>query len=156
MPTRLQDEIKQTRPFRSPGQEATLGLLRTADRVRRRLGTVVARHGITLSQYNVLRILRGAGPDGLCTSEVAGRLIEQTPGVTRMMDRLEARGWVERERQKGDRRMVRCRLTASGRGLVDQLDEPVNSADAAIVAGLSLAETGELIRLLDRVREPLD
>ena len=91
MPSALQREIRQRRPFQSAGHEAVLGLLRTADLVRR-LGTaLVEPYGITLQQFNVLRILRGAGGDGLPTLEVASRMIEQTPGVTRLLDRLEAK-----------------------------------------------------------------
>ena len=90
MPSALQRELRQRRPFQSPAHEAVLGLMRTADLVRRQAAALIEPHGITLQQFNVLRILRGAGGEGLPTLEVAERMIEQTPGVTRLLDRLEA------------------------------------------------------------------
>lgn len=148
----LQSEIKMRRPFSSAGQEATIGVMRTADVVRRYLGAVLAPYCITLPQYNVLRILRGSEPNGLSVSDVQERLIECSPGVTRMMDRLERRGWVRRERQTDDRRVVLCFLTDAGRELTDELRGPIDEADAAVVGGLSEAEQRQLIELLDRLR----
>src|SRR4029077_205344 len=84
----LQHELRQRRPFTSPAHEAVVGLMRTADLVRRHMTALVEPHGITLQQFNVLRILRGAGDDGLPTLEVAERMVEQTPGVTRLLDRI--------------------------------------------------------------------
>lgn len=155
MTSNLQREIKQTKPFQSSGHAAAVALLRTADVVRRHVGEVVAPHGVTLSQYNVLRILRGAEPGGLSINDVAERLIERHPGITRMLDRLERHGWVRRERQADDRRMILCHLTASGRKLVNHLDDPVQKADDEVVAGLSDGDALELLRLLDNVREHL-
>lgn len=151
----LQQELKQRKPFRSVGHEATVGLLRSADVVRRRWSQALEPHGITAPQYNVLRILRGAGREGLCTLEVAKRLIERAPGITRMMDRLEARGWVRRERSSDDRREVRCYVTAQGEALLARVDAVVEEADDAAVRKLSKAEARELIRLLDEVRAGL-
>jgi DNA-binding MarR family transcriptional regulator len=148
----LQREIRQSRPFRSKGQEALLGLLRTADVVRRSLAQLVEPHGITLQQYNVLRILRGAGTAGLPTLEIADRMLEQAPGITRLMDRLEAKQLVRRERCPEDRRQVLCWLTSRGAELVQGLDGLMDAADAGTVAALSPAEQEELIRLLDAVR----
>ena len=96
-----------------------LGLLKTGDVVRRFLATVAEPHGITLQQYNVLRILRGAGREGLPTLEIAERLIEQAPGVTRLLDRLETKGLVKRERCPMDRRQITCRITRRGGSLLD-------------------------------------
>jgi len=150
--SRIQREIRQTRPFRSPAQEAAVGLLRTADVLRRHFGSVLEPHGLTLQQYNVLRILRGAGREGLPTLEVANRLIERTPGITRMMDRLEKKGWVSRQRCPDDRRQVLCYLTEAGRQLIAGLDGAVDAADEAAMQGLTQAEQRRLIDLLDRVR----
>ena len=94
--SRIQAEIKQKKPFRSRQQEAGLALLRTADVVRRRIARVIEPHGVTLQQYNVLRILGGAGKEGMPTLEIAGRMIERTPGITRLLDRLEAKRLVRR------------------------------------------------------------
>ncbi len=152
----LQRELRQTRPFRSPGHEAAVGLLHTADVLRRYVNRVLEPYGITHPQYNVLRILRGAGPEGLPTLEVAERLVERTPGITRMMDRLEKRGWVRRERSADDRREVRCYLTAKGGELLHELDEPINETDIRTVAPLTPSDQRRLIGLLDAIRGGLE
>lgn len=154
-PDVLKDEILQNQPFRSSGQEAILGLLRTTDLVRRRIQEIVEPAGITLQQYNVLRILRGAGDAGLPTLAIAHRMLEQTPGITRLIDRLEAKGWVSRERQQGDRRLVVCRITASGLELLARLDLPVNETDTTLLSMLDEDEQLQLIGLLDRIRQGL-
>ncbi len=148
----LGDEIRQTKPFRSTAHEAVLGLLRTADLVRRNFAEVVEPAGITPQQYNVLRILRGAGDTGLPTLEIAARMIENTPGITRLVDRLEAAGLVERERSKDDRRAVFCRATKKGLTLLAGLDDAVDAADDAALAMLSETSKRSLIRMLDAVR----
>lgn len=148
----LQREIRQGKPFRSRGQEVVVALLRTADLVRRAVSRAVETHDITLQQYNVLRILRGAGEQGLPTLEIAGRMIEQAPGVTRLLDRLEAKGLVRRERCRQDRRQVLCWLTPAGSELVERLDEPVDKADVEAVAMLSPEEQDRLLRMLDSIR----
>jgi DNA-binding MarR family transcriptional regulator len=148
----LQDEIKQKRPFGSRGQEATLGLLRTADVVRRRLARIVDPHGITLQQYNVLRILKGSHPDPLPTLEIAHRMIEEQPGITRLLDRLDAKGLVRRERWVDDRRQVHCWITKAGLELLAGLDREVNAADTAAVAALSASQQRQLIQLLGAIR----
>ena len=138
--------------YRSREQEAAVGLLRTADVVKRHFSAVIARHGITLQQYNVLRILRGAGPEGLPTLTVGERMIEQTPGVTRLIDRLEKKSYVVRVPCPTDRRRVYCRITPEGRTLLDELDEPINRADAQAVAALPEPDLDSLIEMLNRVR----
>ncbi|HUM00856.1 MAG TPA: MarR family transcriptional regulator [Thermoanaerobaculia bacterium] len=149
---RLAAELKQTRPFRSRRQEGTLGLLRTADVVRRAVSAVIEPHGITLQQYNVLRILRGAGPEGLPTLEIAGRMIELSPGITRLLDRLEARRLVARLRCPKDRRRVLCTVTPEGLRLLSRLDAPVQKADDDALRMLSDRQTAALVALLDAVR----
>jgi len=153
--SRLQQEIRQTRPFRSRTHEAFLALLRTADVARSRFAVVFEGEGVTPQQYNVLRILRGAGEGGLPTLEIGARMIERTPGVTRMMDRLERRGWVSRERRGEDRRRVWCRITREGLDLLARLDAPVDAAHAAVFEGMDEAEVDALVHLLDRLRERL-
>jgi DNA-binding MarR family transcriptional regulator len=151
-PSRLQNELRQNRPFATAGQEALVGLLRTADLLRRRLAQVIEPRGITVQQYNVLRILRGAGEAGLPTLEIASRMIEQTPGITRLLDRLEAKGLVRRERCPRDRRQILCRINAPGEALLAALAAPVAEAGEAALAPLAEREKRELIRLLDAVR----
>ena len=150
--SRIQSEIKQKRPFRSRHQEAAIALLRTADVVRRRLARAIEARGITLQQYNVLRIIGGAGRDGVPTLEIAGRMIERTPGITRLLDRLEARKLVRRERCRSDRRQVLCWLTERGRGLLRGLEGPVDQADHDAVGSLGVGDLDRLIGLLDGVR----
>jgi DNA-binding MarR family transcriptional regulator len=145
-------EIKQSKPFASLGQEAVVALMRTVDVLRRRFWRVLEPAGITLQQYNVLRILRGAGARGLPTLEIGERMIEHAPGVTRMIDRLAAKGLVARERCAEDRRVVYCAITDAGRRLLARLDEPVRQADREAVGALGDEELGVLIGLLDAIR----
>lgn len=149
----IQAAIKQTRPFRSAAQEAAIGLLLTAEAIRWPLQDLLAGHDeLTPQQYNVLRILRGAGPAGLPTLEIGARMIERTPGITRLLDRLESKGLVERTRHVEDRRQVICRITDVGLNLLRRLDRPVDALDDAVMGNLDQAELAELIRLLNKVR----
>lgn len=152
-PGKLQRELRQRKPFTSASHEAVVDIIRTADHVRRRVFAVIAPFGITGQQFNVLRILRGAGDEGLPTLEVAGRMVEQTPGVTRLMDRLEAKGLIKRERCRRDRRQHLCWITPAGRALLKRLDDPVGRAGDGCMAGLTETERRTLIRLLDAVRQ---
>jgi DNA-binding MarR family transcriptional regulator len=148
----LQREIQQKKPFRSAAEEAVLGLFRTADVARRTLGATLEPHGITLQQYNVLRILRGAGTSGLPTLEVAARMVEQAPGVTRLLDRMEAKGFVRRERCANDRRQVLCYIEPEGQRLLELLDEPMYEATRRFMARVAEKEARTLIRIMDAVR----
>jgi DNA-binding MarR family transcriptional regulator len=150
--TTLQDEIRQSRPFRSLGHEAIVGLLRTADVVRRAFQAVVEPFDLTLQQYNVLRILRGAEERGLPTLEIGERMIEHAPGVTRLIDRLEAKRLVQRVRCPEDRRQVLCYLTADGRQTLDRMEEAIDGADRSAFASLTPDDQRRLIELLDAVR----
>jgi DNA-binding MarR family transcriptional regulator len=151
-PSTLARELRQRRPFRSDAQVAVLGVVRTADHLGRALAGVVEPTGVTLQQFNVLRILRGAGDAGLPTLEIAERMVEQTPGVTRLLDRLEAKGFVRRERCPRDRRQVLCFITSEGLALLATLDAPVLACEETLMAGLTVDERHALIALLDRVR----
>jgi DNA-binding MarR family transcriptional regulator len=113
---------------------------------------VLEPYGVTLQQYNVLRILRGAGEDGLPTLSIGERMIEEAPGITRLIDRLEVKGLVRRERCAQDRRQVLCWLTPAGLALVNRIDEPMDSADEGAVGTLSSDEQTTLCKLLDKVR----
>jgi MarR family transcriptional regulator, organic hydroperoxide resistance regulator len=132
-------------------RDAKVAVLRAADGVRRRMVEVLAPAGITLQQYNVLRILRGARPEPLPTLEIAERMIERTPGITRLLDGLVRKGLVERQRSDADRRTVLCRITASGLELLSELDAPVERSDQGAVARLSEAEQATLVALLTRI-----
>jgi len=148
----IQREIKQGRPFPSRTSEGVVALLRTTDMLRRVLSEVVEPRGITLQQYNVLRILRGAGPEGLPTLEIAVRMIEHSPGVTRLLDRLQAKRLVRRLRCPRDRRQVLCRITPAGATVLGELEEPLARASGAVLGRLGDSRATRLIHLLDEVR----
>jgi len=148
----IQKEIQQARPFDSKAAEGVVALLRTTDLVRRVLSGVVEARGITLQQYNVLRILRGAGPSGLPTLEIGQRMIERSPGVTRLLDRLEAKRLVRRKRCRQDRRQVLCWITPAGLDALADLEAPLARASGAVLGRLGGARTSQLIHLLDEVR----
>ena len=152
----IRDEIKQTKPFASKGEEAAVAPMRTADLVRRTIGTVVEEHGVTLQQYNVLRILRGAGEHGLPTLEIAERAIEQAPGITRLVDTLERKKLVARRRSSSDRRCVYCRITPAGLALLAKLDKPMLGAVDRAVHHVKPRQLAQLVKSLDRLREGLN
>lgn len=151
--SRIYDEIRQTRPFPTVSEEAAVALLRTADLVRRSVSEVVEPHGITPQQYNVLRILRGAGESGLPTLEIAERMIEEAPGITRLIDRLESKQLVRRQRCPKDRRRVFCMITSEGLELLRRLEAPIAAANAATMDKLEQKDLAQLIELLDRTRD---
>lgn len=154
-PKTLREEIRQTKPFESPAQEAILGLYRTADVLQRTFAQLVEPRGISLQQYNVLRILRGAGKAGTPTLEIAERMIEKTPGITRLLDKLEAKQLVRRERCPEDRRQVLCWITDRGLQLLGDLDKPLVRTGAKAMEPLTVAELRSFISILERVRAPL-
>ncbi|MBA3258483.1 MAG: MarR family transcriptional regulator [Gemmatimonadales bacterium] len=148
----VQREIRQTRGFRSRSQEATVALLRTASVVSRTLGRVVEPHGLSLAQYNALRIVRGAGRAGVATLAVRERMIEEGTTITRILDKLEAAGLIRRKRSEPDRRQVLCYVTEKGGRLLTELDPKVDAADEAAVAALGATRTEDFVRMLDDIR----
>lgn len=155
MAGKLKREIKQTKPFASLQEEVVLSMMRTADQLLVPMNDVLREANLSLSQYNVLRILRGAGDKGLPTLEIAERMIEQTPGITRLIDRLERKTLVRRERCETDRRQVFCRITNDGLKLLKDLDMPILAVDDWALAALPARELGQLITLLDKARKGL-
>src|SRR5688572_33172043 len=121
----LQEEIKQTKPFASLAHEAHLSVVRTAAVVQDEVERFLKPYGITATQYNVLRILRGAEPDGLCRNEVRDRMLTRMPDMTRLLDQIEDAKLVARARDSEDRRLVSTRITPKGLRLLDELDEAV-------------------------------
>jgi len=150
---RSRPEPGQRRPTQSLHREAALGIARTADLLGRVLGRVIEPHGISKQQFNVLRILRGARPDRLPTLTIAERMVEQTPGITGLLDRLEDKGLVQRERCPSDRRQVLCEITPRGLALLERLEEPFARTEREIMAALSEDELRALIRALAAIRE---
>src|SRR6202171_5341535 len=144
MTTRLQQELKKKRPFESPGQEATLSVVRTSDQLQIRFARLLREHELTPSQYNILRILRGEGKT-LPILEIASRTITVVPGITGLIDRLEQAGFVNRGRCEKDRRVIYVALTDHGRSTLGALDEPLLALHHRLVGHLSQAELKELI-----------
>jgi DNA-binding MarR family transcriptional regulator len=153
MTVHLKEEIKQTRPFVSLEQEAMLGIQRTDALLSYSIIEALKPFDITPTQYNVLRILRGSAPNGLCREDIRERLIAQVPDVTRLLDRLEEAGLVDRARDTADRRLVNTRITEAGLELLRKLDQPVNAAHEKQLGHLTRAELKTLIALLEKCRE---
>ncbi len=149
---RLQGEIKKRHAFESAEQEALLNLLRTSDRFQTSMTRLFRKYGLTSSQYNVLRILRGEGKPLPCL-EIADRLIAEVPGITGLLDRLEAARLISRERSTEDRRVVFAAITPQGLELLGRLDEPLEAQHKRLIGHLSRAELTELSRLLEKARE---
>lgn len=150
----LQHELKKKRPFESPEQEATLNILRTGDQLQIRFARLLREQGLTPSQYNILRILRGEGKP-LPILEIASRTIAVVPGITGLIDRLEQAGFVNRVRCETDRRVIYVALAEHGTRTLAALDEPLNALHRKLLGHLTQAELKELSRLLEKVREPL-
>lgn len=124
MAKHLLEEIKRTKPFERPSDEALLSILRTASILEHGTNELLRPYGITTTQYNVLRILRGAGSVGLCGREIGERMISRVPDVSRLLDRMEKIGLIGKKRDSTDRRHVTARLTAKGRRLLDEATTP--------------------------------
>ncbi len=151
-PSPTQRAIRQNAPFRSAGQEAVVALFVAAERIKWPYQDLLASQGdLTLQQYNVLRILRGAGETGLATLEIAERMLERTPGITRLLDRLEDKKLITRERSTTDRRQVVVRIARAGRDVIGKLDAPFDRLDDEVLSELSQAELRTLVRLLERI-----
>jgi DNA-binding MarR family transcriptional regulator len=153
MPTKLKDEIKQEKPFPSLEAEVILNLMRTADALNRGVEEILKPAGLSPTQYNVLRILRGAGEHGLCCREAAERMITRDPDITRLVDRLERRGLLERARGSQDRRVVTVRITAAGRKILQDLDEPIAEFNRKRLSHLGKTDLSKLRDLLEAARE---
>ncbi len=152
MTRRLQDEIKQTRPFTTLEEEVLVGLARTSDAMQRGLAVVLKDGGISAAQYNVLRILRGAGAAGLACGEIAERMVTRDPDLTRLLDRLETRHLASRARDGADRRVVTTRITATGLKLLADLERPLQDMTRRMLGHLGERRLRELAELLDEAR----
>jgi DNA-binding MarR family transcriptional regulator len=149
----LRDELRQRKAFTSLEEECFLNIVRTEAVLRASLARLLKASGVTPAQYNVLRILRGAGVEGLCRNAIGARLVTRMPDVTRLLDRMEEGGLIVRGRSTEDRRHVDTRLTAKGRKLVDSLDAPVDAEHRRSLGHLSASQLRELIELLTLARE---
>jgi DNA-binding MarR family transcriptional regulator len=153
MTRHLQDEIKQTRPFERASDEALLSILRTATVLEHGSNELLRPYGITMTQYNVLRILRGAGARGLCGREVGERLISRVPDVSRLLDRMAEMGLLEKERDVADRRHVTARITTKGRRVLKQATPVLAEYGRTRVERLSERSIEALVEALEAVRE---
>jgi len=150
---KLQDEIGKKRPFDLAEEEAYLNVRRTAAALESFFGRLFRKHGLSEATYNVLRILRPAGEEGRCWTEIREDLVVPVPDVTRLIDRLERSGHVERVRCAKDRRKVYVRITGKGLALVESLDEPVRALLRERLGHVGGEELRTLSRLLERARE---
>lgn len=148
----LRQEIRQAAPFGGPEQEVFLNLVRTAAVLEHAVEEGLKRWGLTFTQYNALRILRGAGPNGLCRNEVRDRLIRPVPDTTRLLDRLVEAGLVERSREGEDRRFVTARITKQGLARLRQLDGPMAEMHRVHLGHLPAADLRRLADLLEAAR----
>lgn len=153
MAGKLQAEIAQSKPFESIEAEAFLNLAKTADVLQQSLEDVLKPYGISHTQYNVLRILRGAGPAGLSCREIAERMISHDPDVTRLLDRMEKAGHVTRDRATTDRRVVLTHITPAGLKLIDQVDQPMQAALRKNLGHVDKKRLATLIDVLELIRK---
>jgi DNA-binding MarR family transcriptional regulator len=153
MVTTLRDEIRQKKPFRSLEQEAQLNLVRTGAMLMDDVEQLLKPYGITATQYNVLRILRGSEPDGLCRNELRDRMLTRMPDMTRLLDRMEEADLVKRSRESEDRRMVRSRISAKGLRLLAQIDDVVDDEHKRRFRSLNEKQLRLLIDMLTTVRQ---
>jgi DNA-binding MarR family transcriptional regulator len=151
----LATALKQTRPFVSLEQEVYLSLLRTTSELSHAVDQFFRPFGITSSQYNVLRILRGAGADGLCRNEISERMVTATPDMSRLLDRMEKAGWVTRERAEDDRRQVSTYITKSGMELLAKLETPTNDFVMRLFAGAAVSDLKTVLKVNDLIRTKL-
>ena len=152
----MQSELKQGKPFVHAEEELFLSLVRTADILGRKVSDFLKEQSLSMAQYNVLRILRGAGPEGLPCGEISTRMVTRDPDVTRLLDRLEQRKLVSRARDPGDRRVVSTRVTAEGLTLLQSLDQDMSKIHKQQFDFLGSAQMEEILQQLTRIRERLE
>ncbi|HLH33598.1 MAG TPA: MarR family transcriptional regulator [Alloacidobacterium sp.] len=155
MASKLQEEIKQTRPFGSIEEEALLNIRRTSDRLQYHGQQLFKPHGITPTQYNVLRILRGAGDGGLRCSDIGERLVSSDPDITRLLGRLQIQKLIKRKRNPKDRRVIYATITAQGLNLLKELDPIVSESTRQVFRHMDKEKLQTLISLLEEARQAI-
>lgn len=151
MVTKLQKELKQTRPFRCREEELFLSIQRAAEALSWGINETLKQADLTPTQYNVLRILRGAGAEGTSCREIGERMVTKDSDITRLLDRLESRGLISREREARDRRVITARITDEGLRVLAELDGPIAQRHRRQLAHLGEKQVASLIKLLDAV-----
>lgn len=149
---KIYEEIKQNKPQRSPGQMAVITIFRTADVLHHTVERALSAFGVSNEQYNVLRILRGAGASGLPTLEISSRMLSRSPNITRLLDKLIAKKLARRSRPKEDRRVVIVSVTPQGLELLTHLDGVVDNMFNNFPP-TTPAEIETVVDVLDRIRE---
>jgi DNA-binding MarR family transcriptional regulator len=144
--------LKQNRPFASLQQEAFLSILRTASELSYTADKSLREFGITQPQYNVLRILRGAGAEGLCRNEISSRMVTATPDMSRLLDRMEKSGWITRKRSEGDKRQVSTFITESGKKALTTIDAPIGDQTNQMLKGVKSGDLKVLLDVLTEIR----
>ncbi len=155
MPRNIQSELKQNKPFSSREEELVLNIIRTADQLQRGFSKLFNDLDLTVTKYNALRILRGAGEVGLACGEIGDRMVTRDPDITRLLDRLEKQGLISRSRDKEDRRVVTARIAAHGLDMLKKLDGPVAQLHRNQLGHLDPKQQEAIIHLLELVREKL-
>jgi DNA-binding MarR family transcriptional regulator len=156
MPLRLQEELRQSRPFDCPAEEATVALLRTVALLERLMVQTLRPYSLTKSQFNLLRILRGAGPEGLASGQISERMVSLDPDVTRLLDRLEKRSLITRRRTEGDRRIITVTITQAGLDLLVKIGELLVELNIQTFQDFPENQVHDLIDLLARLREKIN
>jgi DNA-binding MarR family transcriptional regulator len=146
-------ELQQTKPFRHIEEELFLNLQRTADAMMQEIADILKPFGLSPTQYNVMRILRGAGESGITCKEIGARMITRDPDITRLLDRLERRHLVTRNRAKEDRRFVSIHITTEGLALLRELDEPIAERQLALMRHMDKQQLHRIVELLENIRE---
>lgn len=150
----LKSEIAQSAPFSSAEEEAILNVMRTSDCLHRAFQHKSRRWGLTSTQYNVLRILRGAGPEGLTCAAIGDRMITRDPDITRLLGRLKSLKLIRQHRGRHDRRLVWTQITDAGLDLLRSMDPVIQRFAVDLLGHMSGAELSEMIRLLELARQP--
>jgi len=152
MTGRIRKEMRQKKPFRRVEDEAFVNLLRTVDALMQGVATTLKPSGLSPAQYNVLRVLRGAGPDGLACREIGERMIAKDPDITRLLDRLEERDLISRSRDRADRRVITTRITDKGMRILKELDKPIEELHVKQLGHLGEQRLRSLVDLLEAAR----
>lgn len=152
MKSKLQNELKQNKPFQNLQEEALLNIVRTAEVFSWQASSLFKEIDLTATQYNVLRILRGAGNEGLLCREISERMLTKDPDITRLLDRLELRGFISRNRDSRDRRVITVKITSEGLEALKSLDKPIEEHHQKLLGHLTQEQLQQLISLLELAR----
>ena len=152
----IHETIKQGKPFKSIEEQVIVNLTRTQAALSQQESSFFKQYAVTAQQYNVLRILRGAGKEGLASLEVAKRMIDRLPDITRLLERMQKNGWLRRQRSDKDRRVVMVHISDTGLQLLADTDKPLHRLNKKVLKGCSSKELEQLSALLDKARSSIE